>query len=298
MTARAWAKSLAVICVCLLAPTLTPNEARAEAGSVHPDGSVNETRQAKPTGVVEVEVGEGSVRIVGWKRAEVNVTGDVEGANLDISASADRTRIRLVAAHGRRKAELEIRVPRGSRIEAKAMSADLDVQGVVGALRLEAVSGDVSAGGSPSEVSAKTVSGSISLDVVSPSITARSVSGAVRVAGARGRATVESVSGECTLIGGDFTEVDMRALSGDVDFTGVMTGQGSFEFRTHSGKIDLHIPKATSADFELRTFSGSIETRLDTPRSTSSALDFRTGKGGAKVRGRTFSGDIEIEATN
>jgi DUF4097 and DUF4098 domain-containing protein YvlB len=226
----------------------------------------------------------------------VSVTGHVDGADLDISPSADRTRIRMVSAHGRREADLEIHVPRASRVEAKAVSADLDVQGVVGPLRLEAVSGDITVGGAPSEVSARTASGSISLEVSSPSVIARSVSGSVRVAGARGRAVVESVSGECTLAGGDFTEVDMRAVSGDIDFTGGMTGQGSFEFRTHSGKIDLRLPKATNADFELRTFSGSIESNLGGSRSGNSALDFRNGSGGAKVRGRTFSGDIDIEA--
>jgi hypothetical protein len=61
-------------------------------------------------------------------------------------------------------------------------------------------------------------------------------------------------------------------VSGDVDFTGGMTGH-----------------------FELRTFSGSIESNLGSHRSASSALDFRSGNGSAKVRGRTFSGDIEIE---
>jgi DUF4097 and DUF4098 domain-containing protein YvlB len=288
------ARALAII-ACLFAITAGARPARADAGSVAPDGSVNQTRAAKANGVVEIEIGQGNVHVIAWNKTEVNVTGHVDGGDLDISTSIDRTRIKLVASRERREADLEIRVPRASRVEAKSISADVDVQGVAGPLRLEVVSGDITVGGAPSEVNARAASGSISLEVASPSVSARSVSGSVRVTGARGRAMLESVSGECVLTGGDFTEVDVRTVSGDVDFTGGMTGQGSFEFRTHSGRIELHLPKATNADFELRTFSGSIESNLGSHRSASSALDFRSGNGSAKVRGRTFSGDIEIE---
>jgi DUF4097 and DUF4098 domain-containing protein YvlB len=108
---------------------------------------------------------------------------------------------------------------------------------------------------------------------------------------------LDTVSGECVLEGGDFTEVEMRAVSGDVRFTGGISGQGSFEFKTHSGDIELRLPGATNADFELRTFNGSLETRLGTEaRQSTSALDFRVGSGGAKVRSRTFNGDIRVEA--
>jgi DUF4097 and DUF4098 domain-containing protein YvlB len=108
---------------------------------------------------------------------------------------------------------------------------------------------------------------------------------------------IDSVSGDCLLEGGDFTEVEMRAVSGDLRFTGGISGQGSFEFKTHSGDVELRLPRATNADFELRTFNGSLETRLGSEaRQSTSALDFRTGSGGAKVRGRTFNGDIRVEA--
>jgi DUF4097 and DUF4098 domain-containing protein YvlB len=90
----------------------------------------------------------------------------------------------------------------------------------------------------------------------------------------------------------------MRAVSGDIRFTGTVAGQGSFEFKTHSGDVEIRLPRATNADFELRTFNGTLETSLGAgaPRQSTSVLDFRAGNGGAKVRGRTFSGDIRVEA--
>jgi DUF4097 and DUF4098 domain-containing protein YvlB len=202
----------------------------------------------------------------------------------------------MIPSNRPHEAEIEIRLPRGSRVEAKAVSATIVVEGVAGAVRVESVSGDMSVTGPAAEVSARSASGDIRLDVSTPLISARSISGAVHVSGARGRATIESVSGDCVLEGGDFTDVEMSAVSGDVRFQGGIGGQGAVEFKTHSGRIELHLPAKTNADFELRTFSGNIESHLGGTRQASAALDFRVGNGGARVRGRSFSGDIEIDS--
>jgi DUF4097 and DUF4098 domain-containing protein YvlB len=238
------------------------------------------------------------VKIVAWNKGEVNVKGQVDHAELEMSTSADRTRVRVAGKRHQGEAELEIRVPAGSRVEAKGINTTIEVRDVVGVLRLQTVSGDITVTGAPSDVEVHSVNGQVDLDVKSAVVNARSISGAVHVRGARGRAMIDSVSGDCSLAGGDFTEVEMRAVSGDLNFAGALAGQGSFEFKTHSGDIELRLPTATNADFELRTFNGSLESRIGpgAPRQTTSALDFRAGSGGAKVRSRTFSGDIRVDA--
>jgi DUF4097 and DUF4098 domain-containing protein YvlB len=262
------------------------------------EGAVNETRPAKANGVVDVDVMNGTVKIVGWNKAEVNVNGHTDRAELEVSTSSDRTRIRVSPKRHHGEADLEIRVPQGSRVEAKGVGTTIEVRDVAGALRLQSVSGDINVSGAPADVEAHSVNGQVDLNVKSAVVNARSISGDVRVTGARGRAMLDSVSGACVLEGGDFTEVEMRTVSGDVHFAGGLAGQGSFEFKTHSGEIELRLPASSNADFELRTFNGSLETRLGAgaPRQATSVLDFRAGSGGARVRGRTFSGDIRVEA--
>jgi len=257
---------------------------------------VNQTRPAKANGVVDIDVPNGVVKVFAWNRAEVNVKGQLDRAELEITNSSDRTRVRVFGKRHHGEAELEIRVPQGSRVEAKGVGVQIEVRDVTGALRLQSVSGDINVSGSPSDVDVHSVNGQVELNVKSAVVNARSISGGVHVVGARGRAMLDTVSGDCQLEGGDFTEVEMRAVSGDVRFIGAISGQGSFEFKTHSGDIDLRLPRATNADFELRTFNGSLETRLPEARQSGSALDFRVGGGGAKVRGRTFNGDIRVEA--
>jgi DUF4097 and DUF4098 domain-containing protein YvlB len=280
----------------LSVPVLAPRAAFADSSSK--DGAVNETRPAKPSGVVDIDVPNGTIKIVAWNKSEVNVTGQLDRAELEMSTSSDRTRVRVSAKRHHGEADLEIHVPQGSRVEAKGVGATFEVRDVTGVLRLQSVSGDITVSGAPSDVEAHSVNGQVELNVKSAVVNARSISGGVRVVGARGRAILDTVSGECVLEGGDFTEVEMRAVSGDVRFIGGISGQGSFEFKTHSGDIELRLPRGTNADFELRTFNGSLETRLGTeaPRQSNSALDFRVGSGGAKVRGRTFNGDIGVEA--
>ena len=277
-------------------PLLAPREAWAE--SPRGEVAVNETRAAKANGVVDIDVPQGTVKIVGWSKAEVAVSGRVERAELEVSTSSDRTRVRVSGRRHHGEAELEIRVPQGSRVEVKGVGVTIEVRDVTGALRLQTVSGDINVTGAPSDVDVHSVNGQIELGVKSAVVNARSISGGVHVTGARGRARLDSVSGDCVLEGGDFTEVEMRAVSGDVRFSGGISGQGSFDFKTHSGDVELRLPQATSADFELRTFNGTLETQLGTPaaRQSSSALDFRLGNGGAKVRGRTFNGDIRVDA--
>jgi DUF4097 and DUF4098 domain-containing protein YvlB len=102
------------------------------------------------------------------------------------------------------------------------------------------------------------------------------------------------VSGNCVLEGGGFNEIEMRAVSGDVRFIGGISGQGTFDLKTHSGDVELQLPAATNADFELRSFSGLLQTNHG-PSQARSALDFRTGSGGAKVHANTFSGDVRID---
>jgi DUF4097 and DUF4098 domain-containing protein YvlB len=268
--------------------------AHAEPCDTSAEGAVSETRPAKPNGVVEIVTQEGELKVVGWNRAEVSVKGTMEGCQLDVSPSADRTRIRVNPTR-RCEADLEIYVPFGSAVEVKAMTADVSVRGVSGTLKVESASGDVTISGAPSEVTARTTRGDLTVETTSGVVSARSVSGSVTVKGVHGKASVESVSGDCVLHGGDFSEAEMRSVSGEIDFEGGLVGQGSFEFKTHSGEVSLRLPAATNADFELRSFSGDLETRLGTPKTASSALDFRAGSGGAKVHVRTFSGDVRVD---
>jgi DUF4097 and DUF4098 domain-containing protein YvlB len=260
-------------------------------------GTLDEMRDAKPNGEIDVHAFAGTVHVTGWAQNQVKVHATVNGdCHVEITPSGDRSSVRVECSHGPGNAELEIQVPQASTLEVRTMSAGIGVTGVNGPLRLQSVTADIEVkGGAPSEVEARTTSGNVHIDAASPQIRAQSVSGDVRITGAKGKASVHTVSGDCVLSGGDFSDVRFESVSGDATFTGGVVG--SLEAQSHSGNVTLHLPPATNADVELRTFSGELLVDMGNgspKKATDHELDAKLGVGGARVRVRTFSGDVKV----
>jgi len=89
------------------------------AGAVAgPQQAVEERRPATRDGLVEIENPAGSVRVIGWDRAEVVVTGTLgKGAHrLVLRGESKRTRIEVEAEGNPNevRTDLEVKVPLGS----------------------------------------------------------------------------------------------------------------------------------------------------------------------------------------
>ncbi len=231
---------------------------------------IHEKVNASPNGKVEIDNLAGSVRITGWDRDEVEITGTLgKGTErLDVQEKGDRVIIEVVLPGGRNNriegTDLEIRVPRGSEIEVSTVSASIDVSDVDGALELDTVSGAVGVQGEPEEVEVGTVSGRITVDA--------------------------------RLERGEFNTV-----SGHIEARLDLTSRSRVDFDSVTGHIELTVPRGLDADFEISTFNGRIDCDFGPePRKTSryvpgAELNFSTGSGGARVSASSFSGRVTIE---
>ena len=128
--------------------------------------SINKRAAADPQGQVEVSNTSGSVRVQAWERNEVEVTGELgdDDEKLEFVTSGKLTRIKVVLpgkSHGGEDSDLMIRVPTQSSLAINTVSADIEVQGVMGAQRLQSVSADVTTQAGTEDVECKTVSGDI-----------------------------------------------------------------------------------------------------------------------------------------
>ncbi len=249
---------------------------------------IDEKRPASPDGFVTVSNLAGSVVVKGWDKAEVAVTGTLgKGTErLEFEASGDRTTIKVVLpknAHNVDGSDLEIRVPAGSRLDVNTVSADITASELTGPLALQTVSGEVSATGPAREVDAQSVSGNIKVDTGAAKINAQTVSGTV---------TAKSASSP--------QDVALESVSGDLRFEGGLAQGGSFTASTVSGSIKAALPSGLAADFSLGTFSGNLETAFGDKRTASPEdhagkhLTFTTGSGGARVKVKTFSGNVSL----
>jgi DUF4097 and DUF4098 domain-containing protein YvlB len=263
----------------------------------HGGANVDITQQVRPNGLVDVHEFGGVVHVTGWSQNAVHVKGQfTPDCHVELTPSGDHTQIHLTCAHGPGTGNLEIQIPQASGLEVRTMSADVTVQNVSGSVHLQTISGDIAIrGGAPSEIEARSTSGDVKIDSASASTRAHSVSGDVAVSGVRGRATIRTISGECSLSGGDFNSVEVDSVSGAITFRGAVTGQGPFEMQSHSGDVTLHLPRTTNVDVEMRSTSGDLVIDMGSGRKTGEReLDARIGAGGAKVRLRSFSGDVEV----
>ena len=279
------------------------------AGAVWADQRVDETRSADADARIEVDIVSGSIRVTGWDRPEVQVTGtigdDVEA--LEVSGSGKSVSIELDVpdSWGRRHREidahLEISVPAGARLTVETVSADITVSEVGGSVELASVSGGVKLSGSPTRAEVESVSGDIRVDGHQTAISAETVSGDVELRGVAESVEAASVSGDVEISASEVERAMFESVSGSVEFTGSLAGNARLNVETHSGNVTLVLPADTSATWEIETFSGNINNDFGPgPDRTSDYgpgkwLKFTTGSGDARITLDAFSGNIWLK---
>lgn len=285
---------LAIVCLLPLA---------AAAGDVPVERRV----AADANGEVVISNVSGSVDVRGWDRNEILVTGrlgeDVE--RLDVETSGGRTIIKVVLPRGRASdsdAELDIQVPRGSRVEASVVSADLSSRGVLGQQRLKSVSGEITADIAGDDSELRTVSGDLTIRGNGKPLRLRasSVSGDIDLTNAAGSVDVVTVSGSSRLDLIDASDVRGRTTSGDLELRARLTRDGRVDVEGVSGEITLRVSAADGFSTEIESFSGDIRGCLGgkaervSKYGPGTRLNIRTVEAGARVRAKTLSGDIDI----
>jgi DUF4097 and DUF4098 domain-containing protein YvlB len=262
---------------------------------------------ADANGEVVISNVSGSVDVRGWDRNEIQVTGNL-GADverLDVESSGGRTVIKVVLPRGRNSdsgADLDIQVPRGSRVEASVVSADLSSRGVLGQQRLKSVSGEITADIAGDDSELRTVSGDLTIRGNGKPLRLRasSVSGNIDLTNAAGSVDVVTVSGGARLDLIDASDVRGRTTSGELELRAKLTRDGRVDIEGVSGDITLRVSAPNGFSTEIESFSGDIEGCLAdgvervSKYGPGTRLNIRTVEAGARVRAKTMSGDVDI----
>lgn len=265
---------------------------------------VEQRRPAAADGLIEIENPAGSIRVIGWDKGEIEVTGTLgRGAEgLDVSGGPHHLRVEVETGgnpHGVRS-NLEIRVPKGSRLEVDSFAASISVEGVEGAITAETVNSGITIASGSHEVSAETVNGSVDVSCPCRRVEASAVNGAVSVRGAGGVIEASTVNGRLSVEGGAFERVELDSVNGDVSFAGALETAATLTVETVSGAVELSLPSSLAADFSVSSFSGSIvsdfgqQARRTSRYTSEKELEFSTGPGGTSVTVHTLSGAIRL----
>jgi len=266
------------------------------------EGSIiNERRPLNADAQLVVKNLAGVIEVRGWDRAEIQLSGrlgdDVE--KLDISGDADELRIEVRYPRKMRggvdDTDLHLRVPAGVSLDLEAVSADLRVSGVRGAVKAASVSGDLRLDVGSSRVIASSVSGSVDLRSAATDVQLTSVSGDLRAMGLRGALKAETVSGDVDIIGGPFSNLSAETVSGDVKLALSLSDAAEVSAETLSGNLSLRLPQAPDARLIMKTFSGDLSNRFDLSSDEDRRrYDRKLGNGKGSIKLNSFSGDIEV----
>mgnify|MGYP002780499279 CR=1 FL=1 len=275
------------------------------AGSAAAQRRVDERVATPATGVVEVHNVAGSVRVTGWERNEVQVTGTLapQVERLEVTPSGDRVVVRVVTPRNVRRLEdsdLEVRVPVRKDLHVRTVSADVDVGEVrPGEVRVGSVSGEVRVRAEVRSLAeVESVSGDVTVEAGAAEVRAKSVSGDVRVRGGR-RLQLGTVSGDVQAQSDALELGRFESVSGEVSYSGALAANATLDARSHSGDVTLRLPERVAADFNAQSFSGDISNAFGPAAERESRygpgrkLQFSTGRG-ARVSAQTFSGDVRL----
>lgn len=183
---------------------------------------------------------------------------------------------------GRVAVDITITAPREVQIDATTVSGLLCVTGTRGPLEGRSVSGEI-------EIT----------DVQGPT-RLRTVSGDLRATSYSGQAEVNSVSGDVRFERARIKRPDIVSVSGDVRIDGALVvgfdGEGEGRIKTVSGDVELYLADAPM-ELEFHTLSGDVT--VDAPEAKVEKRGRREwqvtiGKGGARLRVKTVSGDLSI----
>lgn len=302
--------------VCLAAATLAALAAPSLAGAeTSPDGQpIMKHVNVAPDATVEVSNVQGRVEVATWDKNEVELVAELENPKDELEFEANERYVRIGVERpngkyhhdddddGEDDATLTLRVPKGIRLIADTVSADIAVSGLRGEQKLESVSGEVQTQAFDAPVRATSVSGEVSVvgNGGKATVSTENVSGSTTVGGIRGDYHGEVVSGEIRATVAAAQKIELNSVSGDIEIKAELTPTSRINMESVSGTLTLKIKPPVNAEFDVESFSGDIDSCLGPKaRSTSkytpgSELNYTQGNGGARVEMQTLSGGISI----
>jgi hypothetical protein len=257
-------------------------------------------------GFVHIWVSHAAVRVSGWDRDSVLVTGTIAaGERLVFGGGPGGVKLALETPERESskpgESWLDVRVPARSQVWIKSASGRIDVADFTGSLDAYSVTGAIRVSGSLREITTESMGGDVVIDASASFVRARSASGSIVLTGSSADANVSTVSGAIAITGGGIQRGRFESVDGDIEYTGALGRGMSLEFVNHGGAIALSLPANTAGEFSINTFQGSVQNDFSarTPRVSremrASNLEFTLGSfNGTRVMLRNFKGPIVL----
>lgn len=289
-------KALTILVLGLLSATAAADEVRRVV-------------DASPDGLVSIVNTAGSINVSGWSRDSVEVIAEL-GKNVEeLIVERDGNEVLVkVKLHKRQRndrgtsSDLVVRVPQKSSLKIAGVSAEIEVNDVLGSQQVQTVSGDVELHAFGADIDAESVSGDVTVAGAGSSLRTRAstVSGDVDISDISGELTAGSVTGDVTVVNGSFSRISLETTNGDMVLKAALLDNGRLDIETVNGDVDIDFTSKPSARFDIETFNGDIDNCFGPKAERTSKyapgreLVFTEGGGSGRVVIRTLNGDMRI----
>lgn len=266
-------------------------------------------RAVSPDVYVRVNGAYASLRVVGWQKDSLVITGSLPkgarfepgiGAATDGSIKGAKFYIEPPSQGGGATGTLELFVPVGATVWAKAGNARIDVSGINGSLDLNLVGGAITVSGTPRELNVESMDGTVDITGTPAWMRVKTATGDITVRGASPDAGFTTVGGNIVLRDGTYERIRVEAVTGNVTFASGLGRAGSLTIDSHSGTIDLQLAPKPSIDIDATTIAGTILNSVTARRPTpgregrGEELTLALGVGDARATLRSFKGNIRL----
>jgi DUF4097 and DUF4098 domain-containing protein YvlB len=256
-----------------------------------------------------VENGSGTVTIEATETEESTVSITGRDAD-DVRVTEENGHLSVVAPHrragfftGDSSLHMRLVVPTGSEMMVRTGSADVTVDGTVGAAQVKSGSGEVRMGQLAAPAQIETGSGDVRVETAHAELRVKSGSGDVTVTRAESAVAVSTGSGDVRLGttsgpavvktgSGDFRVVDagddVSLATGSGDLLVETARRGRFTVKGASGDVQIGIPAGIPVWTDINTLTGQIRSDLV------GAGEPEPGADHIEVRAKTVSGDVVL----
>ena len=205
-------------------------------------------------GAVKIHNDVGTVRVIGWDRDSVALSGTV-ATGVSIFGGGDRTGVKLGVEGKMSKnlsaSDLVVYVPARARVWIRTASSSVDVSAYAGALDVSSVSGAVKVQGTPAELRVESMNGALDITASPAYLRLKSATGAISWNGSSDDVGITSVSGRTTVNAGSVQRGRFESIDGEIRYSGSVRANGSIAVDTHSGNVLLAFTQGTSVQLDV-----------------------------------------------
>ena len=224
------------------------------------EGEIQVDTHDLPEAVVELQgLNDRGERAAQEARVELN--------GRELLVEVDRKAVRISIGRGP-EVRATVRLPHGSTLEVKSVSADVTAEGQYAQANVKTVSGDIRVGSVDGDSEIKSVSGDVWSGRVGRHFEANTVSGDIFAGEVGDGARVKTISGDTVLDSIAEGDVRLQSVSGDIRL-GVAPGAGVWmDVKSVSGKTESELlvgdepPTGERRKLEVRANSVSGDIRI------------------------------------